>query len=112
MEKRPELALWKDVPTTWDDTKVVSGLIGEHAIVARRKGNDWYVGGITNNNPQTLSMKFDFLKVGKKYDAIIYTDSPDGSKVLIETKKNITSKSELAFPLLPSGGFAIQLKEK
>jgi alpha-glucosidase len=112
MEPRPELQLWKNVPTTWDDTKVLSGEIGEHAVVARRKGMDWYVGGITNNNPRTLTLKLDFLKEGKKYEAVIYTDAPDGSKVLIEEKKNLTSKSEFSFLLMPSGGFAMQIKEK
>jgi alpha-glucosidase len=112
MEQRPELSLWRDIPTAWDDTKVLSGEIGEHAVVARRKDGNWYVGGITNNNPGVLNIKLNFLKEDKKYDATIYTDSPEGDKVLIETKKNVNSKSELAFSLLPSGGFVIHLIEK
>ena len=112
IEPRPELALWKNIPTTWDDTKVLSGEIGEHVIVARRKGVNWYVGGITNNNPRELNLKFNFLKEGKKYDATIYTDSTEGNKVLIETKKGIISKSEFTFSLLPSGGFVVHLVER
>src|SRR5436190_1347269 len=45
----PALEYWKDLPTTWDDTRVISGEIGKHVCIARRKGREWYVGAIHAN---------------------------------------------------------------
>jgi hypothetical protein len=56
-------------------------------------------------------VKFDFLSPGKDYTATIYTDQQGSDQVLI-TKKKINANAELAFPLLPSGGFAIEINEK
>ena len=46
--ERLELEFWKDIPTTWDDTKVLKGEIGKYAVIARKSGTSWYIGGITN----------------------------------------------------------------
>lgn len=108
---RPELALWRDVPVVWSDTKVLQGDIGEFAVVARRTGNNWFVGGITNHSERTLQIRLDFLDPANKYEATIYTDSPDAKQVVME-KKKVNLKTSLSFPLLASGGFAIQIIEK
>lgn len=108
---RPELVLWHDMPVVWSDTKVLQGNIGEFIVVARRTGNNWYVGGITNHSERALNVKLDFLDQGKKYEAILFTDSPDAKLVIIE-KKKVSSNTFLTFPLLASGGFAVQIIEK
>lgn len=105
---RPELVLWRDIPTVWNDTQVLQGDIGEYIIVARRTGEKWYVGGITNTSGRTLQLTLDFLTKGKKYSATIYTDNPEASQVIME-KKKVNNKTLLTFPLLPSGGFAIEI---
>ena len=111
-EPRPELALWKELPATWDDTKVLDGEIGEYAIVARKKGKTWYVGGITNNDARELNLSLDFLEPGKKYRITVYTDAADGTKVTVEQqKRRVTNKETLHFSLIPSGGFAIRIQE-
>lgn len=110
IESQPELDLWKNMPTTWDDTKVLAGEIGEYAIVARRKGNEWYVGGITNNKARELTTTFDFLDEKKEFRVILYQDKPDGSGVMVEYKK-VSNKDKLSLSLLPSGGFAIRIQE-
>ena len=105
---RPELAFWKDLPTTWDETIFVDGAIGEKAVVARRKGNTWYVGGITNTQARTIDLDCSFLPSGKKYHATVYTDREDKT---VEIKRmNLTSKSSLRFGLLPSGGFNLKIE--
>lgn len=110
-QNRPELALWHDVPVVWDDTRVPQGDIGEFAIVARRSGEKWFVGGITNHSERTVQLKLDFLNPGNKYEATIYTDNPDATQVVTE-KKLVTSKTTLSFNLLPSGGFAMEILRK
>ena len=103
---RPELEFWKDLPTTWDRTEFLSGDIGESAVVARRKGDTWYVGGITNANARTIGVDFGFLGEGR-YTATIYTDNVDGSVAI--NKKTVNSATHLDFDLLPSGGFDIKI---
>lgn len=105
---RPELALWKDIPTVWDDTQVLQGDIGEYIIVARRSGEKWFVGGITNTSARTLQVTLDFLTKGKRYTATVYTDSAYAGQVVIE-KKKVSYKTMMTFPLLPSGGFAMEI---
>lgn len=108
---RPELALWNDIPTTWDDTRVLLGEIGEYAVVARRNKTNWYIGGITNHSERKMEIKFDFLKTDKKYEAAIYTDSQvKTGEVLIE-RKRVDSKTALTFPVIASGGFAVKITE-
>ena len=107
--KRPELEFWRNIPTTWQDTKFLSGEIGEYAVVARRSGTTWYVGGITNTNARHLEINCSFLSSGKKYKATIYTDDDiyPGKVKIVE--KRITSKTKLSFNLQGSGGFSLKI---
>ncbi len=112
--EEPELPYFDHLPTTWDDTKVLDGSIGEYITVARKKGKDWYVGGITNNEGRKMSMSFDFLEPGKNYELTLYTDG--GAKVETRThvkieKKKIQNKSKLDLDILPRGGYAMTIKE-
>ena len=107
----PELEFWDKIPVTWDETKVLQGKPGEFVSTARRKGEDWYIGTITNNDPRTVKLKFDFLPNGKKYTATIYSDDDaiqTKTKVKVE-KKIITSATVLDIKLKASGGQAIRL---
>ncbi len=78
-----------EVPTTWDETRFVAGEAGEYVVVARRSGENWYVGGITNWTARTVSLPLGFLGAGK-FEATLYQDvSEDGEKpneVRIETR--------------------------
>jgi len=108
----PELGFWKAIPTSWDETKVLQGSPGEYITTARRSGEDWFVGTITNNNARQLKMDFSFLPKGKKYAATIYSDDDKVStKTKVGLKKMIiTSQTILNINLKPSGGQAIWLK--
>ena len=60
--KEPEsLAFLSAVPTVWDETRVLSAAVGEHILVARRSGRDWYVGALTNWTPRDLEVPLSFL---------------------------------------------------
>lgn len=113
-EGEPELEFWQKIPTSWDETKVLQGKIGEFITTARRTGNDWFIGTMTNNDARNLEIKFDFLPKGKKYTAKIYADDDSintKTKVSIETKI-IDSNTVLKVSLKPSGGQAIWLNPK
>jgi alpha-glucosidase len=108
----PELEFFDRVPTVWDDTKVLHGEPGRYITVARRSGNDWFVGTMTNNDGRKLSIPLDFLTEGKKYTAHIYCDDPKSkirTKVGIKTL-TVTGKSVLEAVMPPSGGQAIWIE--
>jgi hypothetical protein len=100
----------KEVPTTWDDTKLIYGYPGEEVTIARRKGEVWYVGGITaaESKEITKNINLSFLKSGVYYKAIIIADGSHdkafASKIMLVDKN-----STLEVKLLRRGGFAISL---
>jgi alpha-glucosidase len=107
----PEIEFFDNVKTVWDDTKVLDGEIGEYVTIARRSGEEWFVGTMTNNDPRKVNTSLDFLDKGKKYIANIYTDDD-----AMQTRTNVRvtrvivdSKSVLPFQLKASGGCAIHL---
>lgn len=107
----PELEFFDEVPTVWDDTKVIDGVPGEFITMARRSGSDWFIGTITNTDARKLSIPLTFLESGVNYTAHIYEDNP---KVKTRTKVGIkrvkvTDKSVLEADLFPSGGQAIRI---
>jgi len=107
----------KDVATDWDDTKILSAEPGDWVLIARKaKGkNEWYVGGITDENDRIMEINFDFLPAGKTFTATFYTDAPDASwdinpmKYSIETKK-VDSTTKIKVKLARSGGVAVSVK--
>ncbi len=108
----PETEFFKNLPTVWDETKVLSGEIGKYVSIARRSGKKWFVGAITNTEVRKLPLSFDFLPEGKKYMAHLYSDDPKlqtRTQIKIEMK-TVTSKSHLQPDLLQSGGLAIWLE--
>ena len=107
----PEVEFFEKVPTTWDETRVVQGEIGQYITVARRKGRDWFVGTLTNNDGRTLKLPLDFLPKGQAFTASIYADDPGLStrtKVGIR-RQRVKAGQVLDVKLLPSGGQAMWL---
>lgn len=110
----PELEFFDQLPTVWDDTKVLSGSIGESISIARRSGTKWFVGCMTNNDRRTIDFSFGFLDPSKKYLVTIYTDG--GEKVKTPThvkieKMKVTSASKLKLDLLARGGCTMIVEE-
>jgi alpha-glucosidase len=72
----PELEFFDQCPTVWDDTKVLHGSIGQYAVIARRSGANWFLGGMNSDEPRTLDVSLQFLEADKQYTAHIYSDDP------------------------------------
>ena len=109
----PELEFWDNISTSWDETKVLQGEPGQFITTARRSGNDWFVGTITNNDARTVKLTFDFLPKGKKYIAKIYSDDSlvtTKTKVRVEQVK-VNHSTVWNIKLMPSGGQAIWIQE-
>jgi alpha-glucosidase len=112
-QDEPELEFFDNVPTVWDDTKVLGGKPGEFVSMARRSGNKWFVGIITNDEEREVRLAFDFLEPGKEYWAHLYYDDP---KVKTRTKVGIkkiklTNQSVMDIKLKATGGEAIMIEE-
>jgi len=101
----------KDVPVSWDETRVLNGEPGEYATIARRHERDWYVGSITNWTPREITVPLSFLGEGA-YTAQIYEDGKDAAtnpKQVIVREQKVTKAQSLHFHLAPGGGFALRI---
>lgn len=108
----------KDVAADWDNTYILEAEPGDYITIARKaKGvNEWFVGGITDENERESVIDFSFLPEGKKYIATIYADGKKADwrtnpKDYVISTRKITSKTKLKQRLAPSGGVAISIKE-
>jgi len=93
-----------DFPTTWDETKLVSGYPGEIVVIARRKGKLWYVAGLNGKDtPQTLDLSFNFLG-NADYSFQIFKDGADMKSITSETN-GVKRSDTMHIQCLPRGGF-------
>ena len=107
----PELEFFKLLPTTWDDTRVIHGRIGSYAVIARRKGSDWFIGCLNAGEPRSLKVALDFLPAGKKFEARTYHHDPGAetrTKVGI-ARRGVDSSTVLNASMSGRGGLAIRI---
>ncbi|TXG39039.1 glycoside hydrolase family 97 protein [Seonamhaeicola maritimus] len=107
----PELEFFNNVPTTWNETKVLEAQIGKIGVIARRKGNEWFVGGINGTTEREVELDFSFLESDAKYKAKLYTDDDTvntRTKVKIE-EIELANTSKLNLKIKSNNGFAMQI---
>jgi alpha-glucosidase len=107
----PELEFLDQVPTVWDDTRVLHGRIGEYAVIARRHGDAWSVGCMNGERPRTLVVPLDFLDPDTRYTAAIYLHDETlatRTRVRIVTRA-VDAKTELGVELPANGGQAMRI---
>lgn len=105
------------VPTNFEKTLPLLGEIGDYYVVARKDRNseDWYIGGVTDNDGRRVHINLDFLNQGT-YKAYLYVDSADAhfrdNPYGIEIQEKHVGKSDsLDIYMAPGGGFAIRLEK-
>ena len=99
----------KQVPCTWDEVHVIDGLPMQFISLARRSGNDWYIGSITNFNERDTKLPLNFLGPGK-YVAEIYADASDSATNTTHTtisKRSVDRSTVLDVHMVSGGGNAI-----
>ena len=109
-----EFEFIKNVPVTWDETIVPQAEIGDYVTIARRKGAEWYIGTITDEEPRQLEIKLDFLEDDQEYMAYIYEDGPQADYESNPTdvairKIKVSADDVLSASLIKSGGQAVRL---
>lgn len=102
------------IPTIWDETITLDGKIGEYIVTARRKGNVWYIGGMTNWDARDLKVNLSFLGE-KTHTATLFKDGVNAHRNGEDYKKEniqLKGKKELDIHLAPGGGFALRVEIK
>ena len=96
------------LPVVWDETRVLAARVGEYVVTARRKGNSWYLGGITNWDARDLDIDLSFLQ-GRSMT--LFIDGANANKHAEDyVKKTLAAPSTLHVHMAPGGGFAVSVK--
>ncbi len=100
------------VPTVWDETRILDGELGEYVVTARRKGDVWYVGGITNWTERDVEVDLSFLNDGS-HQALLFKDGVNAHRIARDYKKesvSVDGQTKLKLHLAPGGGFAMRIE--
>ena len=95
------------VPVIWDETKVLDAKVGEYVVTARRKGDKWFIGAITNNDGRTLEVNLDFLKDGE-HSFTSFEDGINADRQAMDYKKRtskVNKDTKLTIKMVRNGGF-------
>jgi alpha-glucosidase len=109
---QPGADLLKVVPTVWDDTRVLDAEVAEYIVIARRSGNDWFLGALTANKDRDVAVNIDFLGRGR-WKARIWkdaADSPINAEHLEVEDRSLTSADALNVHLAPCGGCVVRFQ--
>ena len=102
------------IPDTFDETRILQGLIGQYMISARRNGSDWYVGGQTNWDGREVELSLDFLCPGDTYQATIVTDGINANHHAEDYRiehQTLSTGTPLQLKMASGGGFVMILKK-
>ena len=105
----------KNLPPQFDEYKVLDGDIERFISVARRSGENWYIGSLTTREPRTINLAMAFLKPGVRYKAFLYEDAPDthflDNREAYQIRQlEVHSESIVPIELAPGGGNAIRIE--
>ena len=113
--REPEvMEFLKPVPTVWDETRVLAAQLGDYVSIARRKGQDWYIGAMTDWTSRTLEIDFSFLPAGR-FQMVAYEDGPNADKMGHDykvTTKEIDRTTKLTISMASGGGWAARIYKK
>jgi alpha-glucosidase len=110
---KPGFEFLREVPAGWDETVAVQGEIGKYVTIARRSGDTWFVGSITNQDGRILDVPLRFLD-DEEYEATIYSDGPDADPITNPTAlavdtSTVTAADTLTAQMVSGGGQAVKL---
>jgi len=100
------------VPNTWDEIKVLEAKVGEYLLVARRKGNTWFVGGMNNDTEREFTISLPFLSPGER-KAVIMQDGINANRFAEDYKRvetNVNNKSQIKVKMAKGGGFVMRIE--
>lgn len=115
-KNHPAFALVREMPNSWDESKTIEGEIGEYAVVARRKGDVWYVAGINGLFSKEIVFKLDFLESNVEWDGMIYTDTSDShydnNPEAYQMNTFPMTWEEMGMTMMAGGGFVMKITKR
>ena len=106
--ERPCTEFISSVPVVWDETKVLDAKVGEYVVIARRSGEKWFLGAITNNTGRELEVNLSFLPENQKLHLTYFEDGINADRQAMDYKKKeteVTSSTKLTMKLVRNGGW-------
>jgi alpha-glucosidase len=111
---QPGADFLKLVPTVWHDTRVLSGAVGEHLVLVRQAGGEWFLGALTNSEPRELSVELDFLAPGR-WNMRLWRDAADAhenAEHLATEERSVRNDDTLTLRLAPAGGAVARFQKQ
>jgi alpha-glucosidase len=107
----PEMEFYDSLPTVWDETRVLEGSIGQYAVIARRSGDQWFIGAMNSSVTRTFNVSLNFLTPRQKYMESVYSQDPSvPTRTHVRIDRSVVdSTGTLTMTLYASGGEAIRL---
>ena len=102
------------VPVNWDDTRVLAAEAGQYVVVAKRRGDRWFIGGITNNKSRELDVTLDFLPENQELKMTSFVDGVNADRMAMDyrvEKASIKNGSKLRIKMVRNGGFAAVIQK-
>lgn len=109
----PIMDFLSEVPTIWDETRALQGRVGKFVVMARRRGNTWYLGAMTNEDSRTLEVELSFLETDSSYKMTSWSDGPNARRYAEDYQKRsreVTSGEVVTVDLAPAGGIAARFR--
>ena len=103
-----------NIPTIWDETVSLAGKVSEYVAIARRHGNDWYIGALTNWTPRELDLDLSFLGEGD-YTLELFKDGINADRAARDYKKEVIpvpTDRKLKIHMAPGGGYAARIQKR
>ena len=101
------------IPVNWDETRVLAAEAGQYCVTAKRKGDKWYVGGITNSKERDLQIKLDFLPAGKEYRMVSFADGANAHIIAmdyIRQESKVSNTTTLSIHMTRNGGWCARIE--
>jgi alpha-glucosidase len=106
------LQFLSDVPTVWDETRVLAAKVGDYIAVARRHGGEWYVGAMTDWTPRELTLDLSFLDPGE-HTAEMFQDGVNADRNASDYRRveiKLQAGDRITIRLAPGGGWAARIR--
>ena len=102
-----------NVPVNWDETRVLAAEVGQYIVMAKRKGDKWFIGGITNDKQRELDVTLNILPEGKTMQMTSFVDGVNANRMAMDYRQEKTSvnkNTKLHIKMARNGGFAAVIK--
>jgi alpha-glucosidase len=106
------MELLGSIPTAWDETQVLDGRVGEYIVTARKRGNAWFIGAMTDWTARSLTVRLDFLEEGITYRLTEAADGVNAARYASDyrlTTRNVRKGDTVTLQLAPGGGYVGKL---